>query len=231
MTISFVGSASAEATSLTLPAHQAGDLIVMFAGRTGSASPITVPTGWFGAVSRGLSTSSPALFLVVAWKIATSSAEVSGTWTGASAMQVVVVREAINYIVPGGAIFWFISNSTSVFYESLSAVGSSTSLNSSSMRGLSSFVMRFVVLNSNTSDGDAPPAGSANIVSFAGAGAVKLATHRTNIEVASISSATVTASASVGNVTATLELLNTGIAKSAGGGMLIHLGMSGGMRG
>ena len=231
MTVSFVGSASAEATSLTLPAHQAGDLIVMLAGRTGSASAITVPTGWFGAVARGASSASPALFLVVAWKIATSSAEVSGTWTDASATQAVVVRDTLNYIVPGGAIFWFINNSVSVFYESLFAVGSSTSINSSGMRGLSSFVMRFVVLNSNTSDGDAAPAGSTNIVSFAGTGAVKLATHRTNTEVASISSATVTASASVGNVTATLEVLDTGISKAAGGGMLVHPGMSGGMRG
>lgn len=80
MAISYVGGASAAATSLTLPTHQADDLLLLFAYRSGSTSPPTVPAGWT-AIDQGGNNNNSA---VIAYRIATASGTTSGTWTNAT---------------------------------------------------------------------------------------------------------------------------------------------------
>lgn len=81
MAISFVGS-STGITSATLPAHQAGDVIVAFAYRDGSATSPTVPAGWT-AYYYGLGSLCGCSMAVIT---ATSSSTVSGTWTNATSV-------------------------------------------------------------------------------------------------------------------------------------------------
>ena len=226
MTVSFVGAASAEATSLSLPAHQAGDLIVILAGRTGSTTLPTVPSGWFYLF--GLTRSgTPAVCQFVAWKIAASSAETSGTWTDATMLSAVVVRDSVNYLVAGGHGFGTRLNTTSVIYSISANPGTSAT----SMRSqAAAYVLGLVTASTNSSDIETPPTGMTNIIATAGTAAIECVIHRTTSTVTSFS-ATATVSSSLNYVMHMFEILDTGIAKSAGGGMLIHPGMSGGMRG
>ena len=85
MAISFVSADSAQATSITIPTHQKGDLILMMA--TGGSS-VTVPAGWTEILSGTATTNK------VGYKIAASSGETSGTWSGATGLSVGVYRGA-----------------------------------------------------------------------------------------------------------------------------------------
>lgn len=91
MPISRIGSQTGT-TSLTIPTHQAGDLIVAFAFRDGSATPPSLPSGqgWLSpsnATRAGTSCSHR-----TAYKIAAGSSEATGTFTNASSLIVVVYR-------------------------------------------------------------------------------------------------------------------------------------------
>jgi hypothetical protein len=126
MAISVEASASAASDSLTLPSHQAGDLLVMLAARMTRAS-ITVPSGWrrFGGRSGGFGHN------MLAAKRAGSSSETSGTWTGAEGLICAVLRDSDNYAVemgPGGMTGY--TGSSITFASLLDSDATSTSYNS-----------------------------------------------------------------------------------------------------
>lgn len=90
--VEFIGSTYASATTVTPPAHQAGDLLIFYAGNSSAFGSLpALPAGktnlrnggTFGAAVR------------VAYMYATSSGEVSGTWTGATALHCSVYRNAV----------------------------------------------------------------------------------------------------------------------------------------
>lgn len=85
-----VSANAAAASSMALPAHQAGDLLVMYAFRNGSASQSTLPAGWTSHITDNRNLVSQR----VAYKIAASAAEVSGTWTNADTTVCLVYRNA-----------------------------------------------------------------------------------------------------------------------------------------
>lgn len=96
--ITVAGAASAASTTVTLPAHQPGDLILIAAQRAGTTIPTkpsasgTVPN-WTD-ITPGLTagTTGSAVAGRWAWTIATASNHTSGTWTSATSMAVLVVR-------------------------------------------------------------------------------------------------------------------------------------------
>lgn len=233
MTVSFVGAASAEATSLTLPAHQAGDLLILFVLRNGSTSPITPPAGWivagtaaFGAATAGLQT---------VFKIAASSAETSGTWTSASLIGCVVYRDDADYLTltaPSGSRNAVVSTSV-IFAQKASYTTATVPGNvSDRMFRATGWVAAIAATTSSTVTTGGTPSGMTSRLTATGAAANGLYSFDTNAAVASFSQATTTAASNIAYVTHTFEILDTGIAKAAaGGGMLVHPGMSGGMRG
>ena len=99
MAISFVGAADAAATSITLPAHAADDLIIISAHRADSSSAITLPAGFTELFGGASSTS----YMRVGYKVAASASETSGTWTGAQSIVVAVYR-GIDPADPVGAV-------------------------------------------------------------------------------------------------------------------------------
>jgi hypothetical protein len=111
MAISRIGSASAAATSVTLPTHQRGDLIIIAAHR-GDVAGLTAPAGWVHIESRLAGTQA----LFVAYKIAASNAETSGTWTGAQQLIAVVYRGA-GLVIPGAENPNSAGSGTSVTYS------------------------------------------------------------------------------------------------------------------
>lgn len=84
----YVSSNSVEADTMTLPTHQAGDDILMFAFRDGSTTPPTRPGDWTALQSGGGSTCSSAS----GYKTAASSSETCGTWTNATLLVCGVYR-------------------------------------------------------------------------------------------------------------------------------------------
>ncbi len=87
MAISFVDKATANATTVTIPAGaQVGDLLVIFAFSTSSTIP-TLPTGWAGSTSLA----GTACAFRVGYRFAQGS-DTSGTWTNAAQLIVQVYR-------------------------------------------------------------------------------------------------------------------------------------------
>ena len=227
MTVSFVGAASAEATSLTLPAHQEGDLIVIFAWNGASTSQPVVPAGWLNAFTFQNSTGTVRAG-TVGYKIAASGAETSGTWANAQLLGCVVYRDDLNVLTIGGTNGQINTNLPSIVHQSLPV--STLSGPFPKLRALSSYILRMAACTSSTSDIETPPTGYTNRVAIAGASANELVIHESDTSLSSQASTNQTINQTVVASTVTLEILDTGFAKTAAG-MLVHPGMSGGMRG
>jgi len=114
MAISRVSSASATATSLGMPTHQRGDLIIIAAHR-GDVATLSAPAGWIHIESRFAGTQA----LFVAYKIASSNAETSGTWSGAQQLIAVVYRGS-GIVIPGAENPNSAGSGTSVTYSAFS---------------------------------------------------------------------------------------------------------------
>ena len=84
-----VGSAIADGASVTIPAHQAGDLLVIFAARFDSTTIPTLPSGWTSAATKTGTDRAGR----VGYRVATGSGTTSGTWTGAQTTLVWVLRD------------------------------------------------------------------------------------------------------------------------------------------
>lgn len=190
MAISRVGTNSASGTSVTIPAHQAGDLIILVAYRRGSSTPPSLAAGSTNIISGNGSASS----LRVGYKVAAGASETSGTWTSATSMAVHVYRGASGIgdaQISGGA-------TTQVTYPALTFVGTNP------------WVMG-VGLVRDTAASLAAPTGMTNQVVFNDSTISRNATHDTNGTVASWSIQTVaTGVASTTVVGSTIEILAAG---------------------
>jgi surface protein len=89
--ITFIGAAEGT-TSATLPAHQAGDLILAFSFRSGSNTASTLPSGWININGLGANST----YGRVAYRIATSSGTTTGTWTNATRVIFLIYRNSAN---------------------------------------------------------------------------------------------------------------------------------------
>lgn len=105
MTVSYVGARGAAATTVTIPAHQIGDLILIFAYRDGSNTVPTVPTAggtvptWIQIGSSGGNTNSSRFH----YATATATTTTSGTWTNATELICLVYRNATRGASAGGS--------------------------------------------------------------------------------------------------------------------------------
>ena len=94
----FVGASYIAAASGTLPAHVAGDLLIVAAIRWGTGAVPTLPSGW-----TSLHTSTVLYSRRVAVRTATGAGTTSGTWAGAGALYVSVWRGATATTVASSA--------------------------------------------------------------------------------------------------------------------------------
>lgn len=100
MAISYVGSAAANATSLTMPSHQKGDLLVGIAYRHDSVGPPANPSGWLSRHSFGHNSNASC----IAFKTAQSDSEVSGIWANATQLIIGVYRSTSGLYLMSGAL-------------------------------------------------------------------------------------------------------------------------------
>lgn len=196
-TTSYIAATSAEATSLTLPSHQAGDTIVIVAARVGNTTPPTMPSGWVSFVSR----SNNGIGSVVAYKIAASAGETSGTWTNATHMAAATYRNDTNYLLMG-AVGQNGNFSTAINYAALT------------MRA-TSWLVGIVILATNSTTGDTAPSGMTQRLDLIGASSGEVAIADTNSTVSAWSSTNSTSGSNVNYHTHLIELFDTGIAKTS----------------
>lgn len=89
-TMSRVGAATAAATSIAFPAHQAGDLIMLFVYKSAFGA---TPANWTPVGTlRGPNLKQAGGKTFMFWKYADSSSETSGTWTNAVSISVAIYR-------------------------------------------------------------------------------------------------------------------------------------------
>lgn len=88
MAVSRIGADSADGTSVTIPTHQAGDLLLFWSFRDGSNSTPTIPVDLTTLETNTSNSAGSAL----AYKLAASSSETSGTWTNGTEVAVAVYR-------------------------------------------------------------------------------------------------------------------------------------------
>jgi hypothetical protein len=212
MTISFVGAASAQATSLTLPTHAKNDLLVMFFFRAASAV-VTAPTGW-AVMEQQTATTGGSRCIGVAYKIATSASETSGTWTNANMLTCAVLRDDVDYLVLGGASFTG-NSTTTVSYAAISAKNTGNA--TTKLIGDSSVLLLYGAALTNNTTMQQTPTGcttqhNAVLATY------EAVLHTTNAAVASRTASSITADASVTTSTYVVEVFDTGVAVASGGG-------------
>ena len=232
MTISYVGATSAEATSVTLPSHQAGDLIVMWALRYGSAAGPTIPAGWNYRYLSQRAGSLATLSVAISCKTATSSAETSGTWTNATHLLAAVYRDDTDYLTLGcptyrrGTVTTLAYNPKSggTIFNSEGSLGTAMSVSSGWVLGL-------ILTHLNTAGIDTPPTGMTHRHMLTGATQGRLALADTDAAVSSFTSASVTVAATTEYISNVVEIVDTGVPKTSAGGLFVAGGLTGGMRG
>lgn len=94
--VEFVSGGGADAATVAIPTHQAGDMIIIVAGRYDAATAPSLPAGWTEIVSDTVSAGGFSLGYRVGYKFATAGSETSGTWTNATRMAVAVYRNAVS---------------------------------------------------------------------------------------------------------------------------------------
>ena len=187
MAASYVNSATSTSTTVTVPTHQIGDVIIIFASSL-TTTPPTLPSGWTNLQTKvGASTS-----LRVGYKYATSTSDGSGTWTGASALNCVIYRNL------------------KIFNDSSDNTGSSTTINYpaktfASGPGDNSVVIMFA--QKNISVAPLTPASTTSRSSIASTNISTKACEKTGIN--GISSTNTTEAASSEWITMTLILQPT----------------------
>jgi len=221
MSTSYIGSTFAESDSVSIPSHQAGDLMICFATRS-SPTTIAIPSGWFLLTYTNVT----ARILAVAWKIAASTSEVSGTWTNAELMGVGVWRHTTDYLIPQGRLSQTGTNATTVVYPPINS--------GANRQSGSSWVAGMCAVPINSSSAEVAPSGMTNRGSLAGTSSMELALHDTNADTSWASNQSVgldIAPATTAYVSYVVELFASGIPKASSGGGIARLINGGLVRG
>lgn len=198
MAISFVGAQGNTGTTVTIPTHQAGDLILLFAYKDGSATSIGTPTAggtvpsWISINFGGSSLNSTNF----RYAVATASNTTSGTWSTATEIFCLVYRGTKAIGASAAA-----NNTTNVI--------SYPELTLNRANGTSWVVG--VAGHRSATNVEQAPTGMTNRVSSG----TEAAGHDTDGTVSSWSTQTVTVNASSGWRSVTVELRDASLALSA----------------
>lgn len=191
--LTFVSSATGVASIASMPAHQAGDFMVAFAAYSSVATTPTPPAGWSTLTTKNGTSSG--VGTVVAYKVAASGAETSGTWTNSHGLILCVYRNAES--MTNARTTSSSASVTSVVYSGITTLaGPGTS-----------FALGVVATKTgNTAGVNTPPTGAVNRQYIANAN-VSMAFADTNQGVSSVGSSSVPVYATIsGYNTTRIEL-------------------------
>jgi hypothetical protein len=206
VSISYVGQATNAGDTVTLPSHQAGDTIIIFAYNDGSSTIPTLPSGWAGFISASATTLSANR---IGYKIATTSSETSGTWTNADGLIAVVYRPATGNVVVPCFASRNTTTSTTVNYAAIASTSDHTNL--------SQWFAGFAYQRSDTNALETAPTGMTNRSNLVGTG-WEMAAHDTNANASSWTSTNVTVATSALYQTVVAQLVEQPFYSAASGG-------------
>jgi hypothetical protein len=215
MASTYVSATAGAGTTLAMPTHQAGDLLVMFAYPGTGAVPAT-PAGWVARQEASLSLRSG----TVAWKTATSNSETSGTWNNAVLLACAVYRSDVGlYLMAGGLGMTAGNNAAFLRYAAVTVTNT-----------VRSGAARFVGMAGTTTDdvANTAPSGMTNRTSLATADG-EIAIHDTNSGTGTDWSNVDIATTSVVYRSFVLEVFETDIPISSGGAAFQLVGGGGGL--
>ena len=218
----------AESDAITIPTHAKGDLIVIVAARGDSGALATIPAGWLVANARSLN--SPAKSFLLAYKVATSSAETSGTWTNAQLLACGVWAGTSVHAMQGPFNNANGAANATVTYGNVLPQSATSAAAATRMQQASGYLLGVAFSKQINSGIESPPSGMDLVANGQGVSANQIAVHETTAAVSSWANTTVAVANNIDWITLMIERVDIGYV-AAGGGMLIHPGMSGGMRG
>jgi hypothetical protein len=216
MGISPIGDGTSQTTTITIPgSYSAGDFILIAASRANTNAP-TVPSGWATLAASGGSGVSSA----IAWKLAQSSSETSGTWTNAQLINCVVLRGSAGVIYAGPTITATAANSATITYGALGQYRA----------GVSDNIYLGHACQLNTANSlETAPSGMAN-VNFDSVTGLKAALHASPTQLSNWASTTVGPLANVAVFrSVVIQLQEIEAPAFGGGGIFFRPGPSGGM--
>ena len=215
MTVSFVGSQTAEAETVTIPPHQAGDMILMTGMLHSQYAMPAIPPDWIVLGNRAFGGTR---VVFAAYKKAASSSEVSGTWTGVDLLSAVVYRDDLNYLSCNYAGQASLANTARFRISQLVSRSGLSAGPPVQMRQASGVVVGVVIAQQNSPTIDVDPSGMTRRSVIAGATDGQLAVFDTSTPVASWATTNVTTPGNVDTLSMTLEIIDTAISKAGGGG-------------
>lgn len=218
MAISRVGSASTQGSAtITIPTHQSGDMILIVAPRN-NITAATVPSGWVTLSKIG----SGGISFAIAWKIAKSSSETSGSWTGNSALHVLVLRASAGVLAFSPASTITTATSATVQYGALVNYRAGV---------LDNWYIGTAFQLNSTNSLETAPTGMANVNVESSSGNWKSVLHDTNAsQLSNWANTNVTVTTSATWRAAVWHLFEFDApAFGGGGGIFFRPGMSGGM--
>ena len=191
-----VGVSTASGTTVSIPSHQAGDLIAIYAFRGGAVGAPTLPPE-FTPIQGGDGTTCAAQS---GWKTATGTGDTSGTWTNANELVCHVYRAASGKTLGIGASAAYASTTSTVNYPAI-VMGDSSG---------TSWVAAFTGCRNKSETINTAPSGMTNQSSVQGA-TYAAAGFDTNGAVSSWSSTNVsTTGTATGTITHVFEILELG---------------------
>lgn len=204
MSISYISAATNAGDTVTIGTHAAGDTIIIWAFNDGVATAPSLPSGWINVFPLTGSLTGVRL----AYKVAQTPSETSGTWTNADGIIAVVYRPAASNVLVPGLGAGNLATSTTVNYASIAVANDRTNTDQ--------WILGFAAMRSDANTLETAPSGMTNRSNLVGTG-WEMASHDTNANASSWASTNVSVTNSATWRTATCQLFEQPF-YSAGGG-------------
>ena len=217
MTIALQGNGSANADSVSIPSHAAGDLIVIHSMNHASATVPTKPSGWVTSYTASVAGGS----VLISYKHAQSNAETSGTWTNADHLFVTVWRGGANTIVVPEFISTQTGTSATIAYPAQTAGTVKTDA--------ANMALLAYVLNSNTSNTLLAPGATTDLQSATDSSTWQAKQYYQLNRTATWASTNVVQATSAFYRSLMLTLVESDLYGISSGGIFFRPGMSGGL--
>lgn len=210
MSISYISAATNAGGTITLPTHAAGDTIVIWAFNDGVATAPTLPSGWINVLPLIGSLTGARL----AYKVAQTSSETSGTWTNADGIIAVVYRPTGNNVLVPGLGNGNLATSATVNYAAIAVANDRTNTDQ--------WILGFAAMRSDANALETAPSGMTNRANLVGTG-WEMASHDTNANASSWASTNVTVANSATWRTATCQLFEQPFYSAGGGVRMVNV--------
>ena len=211
MSIALAGSTDANAASVALPSHQINDTILFLVYRDNSTASPTIPSDCVVVYQQAVGAAG---YLIVAFKVANTTTETSGTWTNASHILALVFRPDANSLAMPEYLSTQSATSATVTFAA-QATGT-LRVNAEDIA-----LVGFVAQRNSTNDLTQPPGAMVNVRAGGNGSTYQVAASWDDSRTTTWSATSITVATSALYRTAVVALSQVSFTPSGGGGGLI----------